>query len=335
MKTTSTTKLRTITSIEDLRKEAVKNHGIVNANVDLRGQLFPSLPDAVIEIRGNLWCYKCTALTSFGNLQSVAGYLDCSHCPALIDFGNLQSVGSYLNCGGCTALISLGNLQSVGSYFDCGGCTVLTSFGNLQSVGSNLWCCNCPALIDFGNLQSVGGYLWCNNCLALVSFGNLQSVGSDLSCCNCPALIDFGNLQSVGNHLNCYDCPLSNYEERLIKLTTERVYLRRDEAGRLHCEDRHAVVSQSHGRECYWRGVNVPDYVILQPEKITIADINTTTNAEVRRVKIFRYGLGRWLHGTVLRHDEHAAMATPPDSVIGILRQEYDFFIELFRQVAD
>jgi len=45
----------------------------------------------------------------------------------------------------------------------------------------------------------------------------------------------------------------------------------------------------------HWHGVRVDQYVIEQPERITVADITTETNAEVRRVKIERMGYARYL----------------------------------------
>ena len=42
-------------------------------------------------------------------------------------------------------------------------------------------------------------------------------------------------------------------------------------------------------------GVKVPDYVVLEPNKITAKDIEAEGNAEVRRVKIDKYGQSRYL----------------------------------------
>ena len=58
------------------------------------------------------------------------------------------------------------------------------------------------------------------------------------------------------------------------------------------------------GPYCRWRdgsslyavhGVRVPAYVIEHPQRITVADIDLETNAEVRRVKIDQYGPARYL----------------------------------------
>jgi len=42
-------------------------------------------------------------------------------------------------------------------------------------------------------------------------------------------------------------------------------------------------------------GVTVEDYVVENPEKITVSDIENETNAEVRRVKINQYGQSRYI----------------------------------------
>ena len=42
-------------------------------------------------------------------------------------------------------------------------------------------------------------------------------------------------------------------------------------------------------------GVRVPRYIIEEPHKITVAEIDAEKNSEVRRVMIERYGLGRFL----------------------------------------
>lgn len=39
--------------------------------------------------------------------------------------------------------------------------------------------------------------------------------------------------------------------------------------------------------------------------------------------------------GAVMRHEEHQAIAVPPDAFIVDIQQEYDYETELFRQVSD
>ena len=66
-----------------------------------------------------------------------------------------------------------------------------------------------------------------------------------------------------------------------------------DERGRLHCENGLAC-GYSDGWGIYaWHGVRVPEWIILQPELITLELINKESNAEVRRAMVERYGLDR------------------------------------------
>ena len=68
-----------------------------------------------------------------------------------------------------------------------------------------------------------------------------------------------------------------------------------DEQGRLHNELGMAM-EFSDGYGFYaWHGVCVPERIIMQPETITVQGIVTETNAEIRRVMMFRYGLDRAL----------------------------------------
>lgn len=71
--------------------------------------------------------------------------------------------------------------------------------------------------------------------------------------------------------------------------------VRLDDRGRLHCESGPAFVWLEDVRLFYWHGVQVASYVVENPENITVADIEAERNAEVRRVKIHRFGMGRYL----------------------------------------
>lgn len=74
--------------------------------------------------------------------------------------------------------------------------------------------------------------------------------------------------------------------------------VKRDPQNRLHRSDGPAFVWNDI-RMHYWHGVLVPDYVIEQPSRITVADIDAEENAEVRRVKIERFDGG--MEGFVLK----------------------------------
>ena len=73
-------------------------------------------------------------------------------------------------------------------------------------------------------------------------------------------------------------------------VVTEQIRGRR----RLHCADGPALVSDVEDL-FFWHGVIVPQHVVLEPQKITIAQIEDEPNAERRRVLIERYGMERYV----------------------------------------
>lgn len=72
-------------------------------------------------------------------------------------------------------------------------------------------------------------------------------------------------------------------------------WIHRDERGRLHCKSG-AAVRYADGFSVFAiHGVRVPAKVVVAPESITIPEIESAGNAEVRRVMIERYGPERYL----------------------------------------
>jgi hypothetical protein len=76
-----------------------------------------------------------------------------------------------------------------------------------------------------------------------------------------------------------------------LAIVAERpLVLRRDDRGRPHCADGPAI-AWADGLEAFaWHGVAVEPWVIREPERITVARIDATSNAEVRRVLVERFG---------------------------------------------
>lgn len=68
-----------------------------------------------------------------------------------------------------------------------------------------------------------------------------------------------------------------------------------DEEGRLHNERGPSLVYPDGWQLYAWHGVIVPDFVVTSPQTITVDFIDTTDNAELRRVLIDRYGQVRYL----------------------------------------
>jgi len=68
-----------------------------------------------------------------------------------------------------------------------------------------------------------------------------------------------------------------------------------DEQGRLHNEVGKAIEYRDGWGVYSWHGVRVRPYVIEEPGKITVEDIEKEENQEVRRVKITQYGVDRYI----------------------------------------
>ena len=88
-------------------------------------------------------------------------------------------------------------------------------------------------------------------------------------------------------------------ERRVVLVPRPRVRL--DGAGRLH-HDRGAAVRWRNGRRLYyWHGVRVPAYVVRDPARLTIDDIDAEPDPAVRRAKLERYGEARYFDPQRLR----------------------------------
>jgi hypothetical protein len=63
--------------------------------------------------------------------------------------------------------------------------------------------------------------------------------------------------------------------------------------GQLHCEDGPAVSWGNGARYFFWRGVRVPEEVVVAPERLTGAEILAERNLEIQRVMLERFGHDR------------------------------------------
>lgn len=64
--------------------------------------------------------------------------------------------------------------------------------------------------------------------------------------------------------------------------------------GRLHNESRAALEYEGDFKVYKWKGVNVPEKLILTPESITKKDLEENQNAEVRRAFIEKLGVSKY-----------------------------------------
>jgi hypothetical protein len=85
---------------------------------------------------------------------------------------------------------------------------------------------------------------------------------------------------------------------RGIEVCTLPSMVKVDDDNRLHSDSGPAFAWLNDVRDYYWHGVRVESYVVDNPERITVAEIEGETNAEVRRVKIERFGQVRYLLGS-------------------------------------
>jgi hypothetical protein len=91
-----------------------------------------------------------------------------------------------------------------------------------------------------------------------------------------------------------------------------------DRAGWLH-DDRHAAVESDIEELYFWHGVRVPAFVVLRPDRITVAHIDREANAEVRRVMIERYRHGEEVHGPAAFIRDAGAVGLDHDERYGTL----------------
>lgn len=73
------------------------------------------------------------------------------------------------------------------------------------------------------------------------------------------------------------------------------VKLHYNSRGQLHHESEAAIEFRDGYQIHSWNGVAVPSYVIENPELIAVQSIESEQNAEVRRVKIERFGQSRYV----------------------------------------
>lgn len=86
---------------------------------------------------------------------------------------------------------------------------------------------------------------------------------------------------------------------RLDMKTSISVQVTLDNEYRPHSIGKDPAVIYADGRkEYYVKGVRVPEYVVTQPERIKIDDINKETNTEVRRIMMERYGNAKYLQNS-------------------------------------
>jgi hypothetical protein len=69
----------------------------------------------------------------------------------------------------------------------------------------------------------------------------------------------------------------------------------RDQANRPHCTTGPALAWRDGWALYFIHGLRVPERIVMQPETITVQEIDRCDNAEMRRVLVSQYGEGKYL----------------------------------------
>jgi hypothetical protein len=91
--------------------------------------------------------------------------------------------------------------------------------------------------------------------------------------------------------------------------------LRLDDLGRPHCEVGPSVLYRDGWGVYAWHGFRVEERIIMRPETITVDEIIGEPNAELRRIKIERYGVGKFVEKSgaeVVDLDERTSIGGGP-----------------------
>jgi hypothetical protein len=129
---------------------------------------------------------------------------------------------------------------------------------------------------------------WLAACEACMRESNIQPMMEDLN--------RFVSLVQVREQLSIF-FPFAD----LVLCSENPVVLKRDERDRLHSAEGPALAYRDGWGIWAWHGTRVPKNVIEHPKKITVSQIETEMNAEVRRVMVERMGWERFIREGSLR----------------------------------
>lgn len=83
--------------------------------------------------------------------------------------------------------------------------------------------------------------------------------------------------------------------EKTCWVSERHTVVNKDDEGFLHNETGPAVAYPDGWAVYAIHGVRVPEYVVMNPEQITVQDIDSEENSEIKRVKIERFGIQKYL----------------------------------------
>jgi len=83
----------------------------------------------------------------------------------------------------------------------------------------------------------------------------------------------------------------------------------------LHCEDGPSLSYPDGFSIWAWHGLRIESRIIEKPETITVSEIDGASNAELKRVKMQRFGLSRYLlesNATEIHRDDFGILYRKP-----------------------
>ena len=95
--------------------------------------------------------------------------------------------------------------------------------------------------------------------------------------------------------------------EKICFICDKPIAINKDAETRLHSLNSPSIEFIDGWKLYHIHGVEVPEYVVSQPEKITIKDIESEQNAEIRRIKIDRFGFDKYIKecGAIKIHSDN------------------------------
>lgn len=94
--------------------------------------------------------------------------------------------------------------------------------------------------------------------------------------------------------------------ENIVFICDRHSKLNMDENNNLHSENDYAFQYPDGYGECFWHGTKIPNWIILQPEKLTVDEIFKEKNKEVQRCMIEIYGRDKLIaeEGKLIHSDD-------------------------------
>ena len=153
-------------------------------------------------------------------------------------------------------------------------------------VGDRVWDqvrADLPKFADAGKNNDMGGQLW-------AAFASYVSFLRDEMGWSGDTLPKFSVYEALAT-----SCGWVWWHQNVCAISDRPSAINRDAQGRLHCEHGKAIEYRDGWGFYAIHGVRVPEQVVMSPETLTVTQVQTEENAEVRRVMIERMGYDRYV----------------------------------------